>query len=116
MSQHELEKWANTFDVLGNPIRLAIIVVVYGSDLLFEEQHSLTFGQIKSVVEVPSKQAMASHLKKLVNSGLITKHAKKDEKNRVYPLYTLTEKGKEFLTDFGLKDFIEKYIQSLNPK
>ncbi len=113
MSIEELRKWASVFDILGNPIRLAIVIVLYGSTLLFEGEHSLTFGQVMSIIEVPSKPALASHLRLLLVSEFIEKHPMKDEKQRVYPVYSLSPKGKDFLNDFGLKDFIEKYISDL---
>ena len=116
MSIEELKKWSNTFDVLGNPIRLAIVVILYGSSLLFEGEHSLTFGQIMSVTQASSKPALVSHLHQLMDAELIEKHPIKDEKERVFPLYSISNKGKDFLLDFGMKDFIEKWIEDLKQK
>lgn len=114
MSQETLEKWASVFDVLGNPIRLAIIIILYGSKILFQGSSSLTFGQINTVVKVPSKQSLTHHLKKMIDAGLITKSAYQDDSGRVYPLYAVTDTGTEFLEDFGLKGFIEKFIATKN--
>jgi len=44
---------------------------------------------------------------------MVTKTPTKNEKNRVYPLYSLSEKGEDFLTDFGLKSKFEEHIQKL---
>jgi DNA-binding transcriptional ArsR family regulator len=113
MSLTEIKKWSDTFDVLGNPVRLAIVVILYGSSLLFEGKHSLTFGQIMTVIEVPSKPTLANHLRLLMDSGLIEKQPIKDENQRVYPIYSLSDKGREFLIDFGMKGFIENWISDL---
>lgn len=113
VSFQEIKKWADTFDVLGNPLRLAIVVILYGSSLLFEGERSLTFSQIMSVVHAPSKPALASYLRELIQSGLVEKYATKDKNERVYPIYSLSDKGKDFLNDFGLKDFIEKWLAQL---
>ncbi|MFQ6056240.1 MAG: winged helix-turn-helix transcriptional regulator [Methanosarcinales archaeon] len=111
MSIEKLEKWASVFDVLGNPIRLATLIILYGSEILFEGANSLTFGQINAVVGGVSKQSLTHHLKKLIGAGLITKSAhQKNESGRVYPLYSITNTGTKFLEDFGLKEFIEKFV------
>jgi DNA-binding transcriptional ArsR family regulator len=110
LSYQELKKWSDTFDVLGNPIRLAIVVILYGNSVLLEGKRELTFGQIMSIVKASSKPALASHLHELIEFGLIDKCPVKDDKNRVYPIYVLSAKGKDFLIDFGLKAFIEKRI------
>lgn len=112
MSVEKLEKWASFFDVLGNPIRLATLIILYGSTILFEGARSLTFGQIGEVVKVPSKQALTHHLRKLIGAGLITKSPHQDESGRVYPLYNISDTGTVFLEDFGLKKFIEEFIAS----
>ena len=111
MSEEKLEKWASVFDVLGNPIRLAIVIILYGSKILFEGADSLTFGQINEVVKVPSKQSLTHHLKRLIGTELITKSPhQKHESGRVYPLYSITNTGTKFLEDFGLKEFIEEFV------
>jgi DNA-binding transcriptional ArsR family regulator len=110
LSYQELKKWSDTFDVLGNPIRLAIVVILYGNSVLLEGKRELTFGQIMSIVKAPSKPALASHLHELIEFGLVDKFPVKDDRNRVYPIYALSAKGKDFLIDFGLKEFIEKRI------
>jgi hypothetical protein len=92
------------------------VVILYGSSLLFEGFHSLTFGQIGSILQIQSKPALASYLHQLTVSGIVEKSPVKDENQRVFPVYSLSEKGKNFLRDFGLEDLIQKRINDLKLK
>ena len=113
LSDEELEEWAGTFNVLGNPARLAVVIVLYGNSLLFQEENLLSFGQINDIIQLPSKPALAAYLRQLVSAGVIEKHPFEDVNQRIYPVYSLSKKGKEFLSDFGLKELIEKRIAGL---
>jgi hypothetical protein len=60
-----LEKWAKHFRVIGHPVRLAIILMLNGSEVLRHTQHSLTFSEIKSISSVPSDENLCYHLREL---------------------------------------------------
>lgn len=112
MSQKKiLEKWASIFVTIGNPVRLAILLILQGSKHLRGGQ-SLTFTEIKSILEMPSDASLTYHLNKLLESGLIKKAAHKDEKERVYPLYSISESWLDFTKEVGLAETFDEYIRA----
>ena len=112
MSEEILQKWASIFVTIGNPVRLAILLILQGSRHL-RGGHSLTFTEIKNVLEMPSETSLTYHLSKLLESGLIGKEAHKDEKERVYPLYSVSQKWLDFTTEVGLAETFNEYIEKL---
>lgn len=112
MSQTKtIKKWASVFDVLGNPIRLGILLVLFASNYL-AGTHSLTFTQIKTVLGTSSDAGLSYHLAQLTKSGFVIKDPYKDEKGRVFPLYRSTEKVDRLLEDLGLAETFRDYIKS----
>ena len=101
--EEKLEKWASFFKVLGHPIRLATIFILYGSDVL-RGRGSLRFNEIEFILGLPPRTNLTHHLNRLLNAGLIEKSAHKDEAGQIYPLYHISSKGKEFLRDFNIME------------
>lgn len=108
--EEKLEKWAELFKVLGHPLRLATIFILYGSDFL-RDKSSLRFSEIAFILGLPPKKNLTHHLDQLLKVDLIDKTAYKDEAGQVYPLYHISPKGKEFLEDFNLLEPLRKEIQ-----
>jgi len=111
LAEENLREWADVLDVLGNPVRLGIILVLYGSEVLGMPTPCLTFTQIKEIMRLPSESALAHHLGRLVDVGLVDKTAAKDEANRVYPEYRIGKRGTELLKKIGLADVLADYIK-----
>ena len=109
--EKKLEKWAKSFKVIGHPIRLASIFILYGSDVL-RGKGSLRFNEIGEILGLPPESNLAHHLKELIKVGFVEKTPSKDEKGEVFPLYHITERGKEFLGDFGLLETLRQYVLS----
>ena len=110
MSEEILEKWASIFVTIGNPVRLGILLILQGSKHL-RGDHSLTFTEIKSILEMPSDASLTYHLAKLLDSGLIEKRAHKDENERVYPLYSVSPKWLDFTKEVGLAQTFNEYVE-----
>ena len=110
MADEILEKWAEYFKAIGNPIRLGIIVILYGSETL-SGQRCLSFTQIKNIVGIPSEVSLTYHLNQLRDVDLIRKEPYQNEEGRVYPIYHTTNKAKELLSDFGLTEHLHQYLE-----
>jgi DNA-binding transcriptional ArsR family regulator len=106
----ELIEWASTFEALGNPTRLGILLVLYASDTARKDANCLTFSEIKEIMRIPSDSVLDYHLKCLVDTQLVKKTATSSSPSgRVYPLYRTTEKAVAFLqTTEKAVAFLEK--------
>lgn len=113
----KLEKWAESFKAVSHPMRLAVVIMLYGSNVLSEQQSllgdkSLTFTQILAVLGLPKSKRVANsliyHLDKLIEYGFIERQPLQQEpgKTRVQTIYHISPKGHEFLKDFNLTDVI----------
>lgn len=101
---HEkVEKWADSFKVVGNPIRLAILVILFASEFL-EQKKSLRFKEIRDTLGLEVDEALSYHIRKLKNKGFIKKTPYNDEGFT----YHISKKGMEFLSDFGLAETIRQ--------
>jgi len=113
----KLEKWADTFKAIGNPIRLAILFMLYGSQVMYGE-HSLTLSQMLAVLGFPktkrSMNTLTYHIGGLLEASLVerTPHQKEEGKSQVQTVYHLSKKGRDFLKDFNLTDKIKEYLES----
>lgn len=107
--EDKLERWVDLFKVLGHPIRLSTLFILYGSEVL-GKKGSLRFSEIAYVLGLPPNKNLTHHLDRLGKAGLIEKDAYKDEEGRIYPLYHITDLGEEFLKDFHLIEPIRKEI------
>jgi DNA-binding transcriptional ArsR family regulator len=102
IGETELKKWAEYFRLIGHPARLAIVLMLYGSEVLRKSPHSLTFSEIKAISSIPSDENLSYHLRELEKAKFITKEPTKNENGRVFPLYHITSFGKSFLKDIGI--------------
>jgi len=115
MSLDKLEKWSKVFATLTHPIRLSILFMLYQTQIQ-EGSRSLTFSQILEVLNLSnsstSNNTLVYHLAKLQETSFVEKIPSQDkETGRIYPIYLLTEKGKEFLEDFELKSRMIEYLE-----
>ena len=110
----QLIKWASTFDALGNPTRLGILIVIYGSDIARKRGCCLTFSEIKSIMRITSDSALDYHLKRLLDTTLIEKMPTSDSPtSKLYPLYRTTDKAKAFLEEVGLAEATRAFMKGL---
>ena len=111
VAEEKLKEWADAFEVLSHPIRLGILLILYGSEVLESLTPCLTYTQIKEIMEMPSESALAHHLKRLTDAKLVEKIAAKNEANRVYPEYRIGERGEKLLVQTGLADALIDYMK-----
>ena len=83
-----IEQMADILAAMGSSIRLGILMVLYGSDMLDEETPCLRFGQIKEITGIASASVLNHHLGRLIKAGLIEKDPHQDEDGKVFPLYS----------------------------
>jgi DNA-binding transcriptional ArsR family regulator len=101
-----LEKWASLLKTIGNPTRLAILLILYAN-----EEGSLTFTQLKEIMGLPSDSTLVHHLEILLKAKLIEKIAcKEGEIGRVYPKYQISKLGKELLEQTQLAQALQEYM------
>ena len=114
----KLQKWAQSFKVLGEPLRLGILFMLYGSEVLSDNQKSLTLGQMRRILGFPNERRVESnlvyHLNSLLSAGFVEKEPRQVEKGtgRVEVIYHLSAKSRDFLKDFKIVDVIEEKIAS----
>jgi DNA-binding transcriptional ArsR family regulator len=102
----ELEKWASLLKTIGNPTRLAILLILYASG-----EGSLTFTQLKEIMGLHSDSTLVHHLEILLKAKLIEKIAYKEgEIGRVYPKYQISRLGKELLEQTQLAQALQEYM------
>jgi len=113
MEMEKLKRIAEIFELIGNPIRLGILFVLYGSDLL-RDKGSMTFTELREVMRLPNDAILDYHLKKLIEAGLVTKKAvQKDPTSKITPVYKVTEKLVSFLEETGLAEPLKKYMEDI---
>jgi DNA-binding transcriptional ArsR family regulator len=101
-----LKKWAELFKTIGNPIRLAILLLLYASG-----EGSLTYTQLKEITGFSSDSALIYHLRILLRAKLIEKIASKEgEIGRVYPKYQIAKLGKEFIEQTQLAQALQEFM------
>jgi DNA-binding transcriptional ArsR family regulator len=101
-----LEKWARLLKTIGNPVRLAILLVLYASG-----EGSLTYTQLKEIMGLPSDSTLVHHLEILLKAKLIEKIAYKEgEIGRVYPKYQIGKLGKELLEQTQLAQALREFM------
>jgi len=113
----KLDKWTNSFKIVGNSLRLAVLFMLYGSEVLSGERKSLTFGQIRQVLGLPNTRRAISnlshHVSTLVEADFIEKEPLQIEKGKgkVETIYHLSKKGYDFLSDFKVVEVIEEEMK-----
>ena len=112
----KLEKWAESFRAISHPIRLAILFMLYGSEVI-PAHRSLTFTQILAVLGLPkakrAQNSLGYHLDQLIQDGFIKRKPLQEEEGKtpIQTIYSISDKGREFIADFRLADVIEAHLK-----
>jgi DNA-binding HxlR family transcriptional regulator len=108
-----LEELSGVFDAIGNPMRLGLLIVLYGSEILHKgKKHSLGFTDLKKIMEVPSDATLNYHLEKLMTAGLIIrKPFQESPTDRINTVYGVTDKTVRFLKEINLARAIEDIVE-----
>lgn len=108
-----LEDYARYFKVVGNPQRLAIVLMLYAKEVLGGSK-SLRFTQIVEVLGIPKTRTstLNSYLNILIEADFINK----DNGEKKNPLYHLGEAGREFLDELGLSEKLDAKIMEMKRK
>ncbi len=104
----KLNKWAEDFKTAGNAVRLGILFMLCGSEILSKKLKSLTFGQMREILGYPNTSRansnLAYHLSTLIDAHFIEKEPLQIEKgsSEIEVIYHLSPKGRQFLEDFSV--------------
>jgi DNA-binding transcriptional ArsR family regulator len=116
-----IEKWAEVFNQIGNEDRLSIMIVLHGSDYLKHSRANssnagcLSFSQLLNATEIRPDSKLSYHLARLIEAKLVDKNPFKDDKGRVFPLYSVSKKWIDFATNCRIDERIREYIQEKYP-
>jgi len=111
------EKWAEDFKAIAHPLRMAILFMLYGSEVLSEER-CLTVSEIRKILAFPNNKRsfnkIEHHLSVLLKKGFIERFGDQEQKgkSRIRVLYRTSDKAKTFLDDFNLDEKIRHTIVS----
>jgi len=117
VSLETLNKWSDSFKIVANNLRLAVLFMLYGSEVLSGERKSLTFGQIRRILGFPNTRRAISnlshHLSTLVKADFVEKEPLQIEKGKgkIEIVYHLSQKGRDFLRDFRVVEVIENELK-----
>lgn len=113
----KLNTWADSFKAVGNALRLNILFMLYGSEVLSGERKSLTFGQMRLIIGYPNTSRTNSnllyHIKALIDSGFVEKEPVQEKRGvgEIGVIYHLSSKGRQFLKDFNVIEVIEEELE-----
>jgi DNA-binding transcriptional ArsR family regulator len=113
----KLDKWADSFKAIGNALRLGLLFMLYGSEVLSGDRKSLTFGEMRQVLGYPNSNRANSnlsyHLSALIDASFVEKEPRQAEKgvSEVETIYHLSAKGRSFLEDFNVVQVIEEKLR-----
>lgn len=111
-----LDRWADSFKAIGNALRLGVLFMLYGSEVLSGDTKSLTFGEMRHILGYPNTSRannnLSYHLSALIEARLIEKEARQLKKGvgQIDTVYHLSTKGRQFLKDFRVVDVIEEKL------
>ncbi len=113
MLERKLEQYSRYFKVVGNPTRLAIVLMLYAKEVLGWKK-PLSFTQIVEVLGIPKTRTgtLNSYLNILIEADFINK----DDSGKKNPFYHLGEAGREFLDELGLSEKLEAEIMEMKRK
>jgi len=108
-----LEDYARYFKVVCNPQRLAIVLILYASEVLGGSK-ALRLTQIVEVLGIPKAGTgtLSNYLNILTEADFI----RKDDGERKNPLYHIGKTGLEFLIEFGLTEKLDAKIMEMKQK
>jgi len=112
----KLTRWAEDFKTAGNVVRLGILFMLCGSEILSEKLKSLTFGQMREILGYPNTSRansnLAYHLSALIDARFIEKEPLQIEKGSsgIEVIYHLSPKGRQFLGDFSVLQVMKEKL------
>lgn len=116
VEMEKLGKWADSFKAVGNALRLYLLFMLYGSEVLSGNKKSLTFGEMRHVLGYPNttrvNSNLAYHLAALIDAGFVEKEPQQAEKgiSEIEIIYHLSSKGQSFLEDFNVVQVIQEKL------
>lgn len=110
---NNLEEWAGYFKLVGSPVRFAIILLLYASEML-RGKNSLKFSEIAQVLDIPSDRSsiLTHYLNQMIAGGFVLK----DNGEKRNPLYHISDNGRLFLEELGLTKLLKNKIDELSEK
>ena len=109
----DVEVWAKRLRLVGNPIRLMVMLSLYSSNHIRKSEHSLRYTEIVDLIGTAEDSSLNYHLRELEQANVISKEAVKDEKGVVYPIYHITSEGKKILEDLGLLKLLDDRLKKM---
>jgi DNA-binding HxlR family transcriptional regulator len=110
----DVDTLARRLALLGNPIRLMVLLSLYSSNYMRKSEHSLRHSEIKELIGIPDESSLNYHLRELERANVISKEAIQDQKGEVYPLYHITPDGKKTLEEFGLLKILDERLKKMS--
>jgi len=110
----DVELWAKHLRLVGNPIRLMVMLSLYSSNYMRKSDHSLRYSEIKELIGIPDDSGLNYHLRELEQANVISKEPIKDQKGEVYPIYHITQDGKKILEDLGLLKILDERLKKMS--
>lgn len=119
-SEKFLEKWASIFNVIGHPMRLAILVILHGSEYTEHTDYCgmncLRLNQIMEIMNFApeSKETVIYHLNKLIEAKLVTKIPIKTKSGEwdIRPYYKVTDNWIKSASELGIANIVENYFKN----
>ena len=111
-----LETWAEDFKIISHPLRMSVLFMLYGSEVLFGK-NCLTVSQIRDILSFPKNKKsfnkIEHHLSVLLEKGFVERYADQENegKSQIKVLYKTSEKTKEFLKAFNLDQKITEALE-----
>jgi len=106
----QIDQMADILAAMGNSIRLGLLMILYGSEMIEEDTPCLRFSQIKNISGIASDSVLNHHLGRLLDAGLIKKEPHQNESGQVYPLYSAAPKWNSLVESADLRSIIRDII------
>ena len=109
-----LQKWAESFRILGSPVRLAILFMLSGSEVA--AKNCLSVSQMRDVLGFPKNKnsfnIIEYHLSVLLKNDFVKRVSEQEEegKSPIKVLYKTSSKTREFLDDLNLDEKIRDAV------
>jgi DNA-binding HxlR family transcriptional regulator len=110
---NDLNEITAIFEAIGSPVRLGILFVLHGSDYIRRGgKGSLTFSELKDIMNIPNDAVLNYHLKRLIEAGLVVKlPSQENPSGRFTAVYKVTEKWIKFLQETELAKYLNGFIR-----
>lgn len=113
---NDVEMWADRLRLVGNPIRLMVLLSLYSSNFMRKSDHSLRYSELQELIGTANESGLNYHLRELEQAKVISKEPTKDENGQIYGLYHITPEGKKILEDLGLLKILNEQLRKLAGK